>query len=328
MATKRSARIFAESREGLLSHEKIRRVVLQRVVVGKVQVCRKRQSRRSGLGCSASFLGEPSAVAQAMLDERLFQKDRHKDATDQAVMPYFKQEWWQQVVPQITCTADFIKVCLNLDLYANATELHPVVGENAGRWLNYTLASTCAASRSKFNLTITVGGDGDWKNGNVSFRCFNASYANKCQGLDPPMNCNCNMTRNITPFAALPTMSGPFTGRKNTKLYCFNITLVKPIEPNSTCGKSNVLDKVIIWANDTTYRSSIKSIALYAAGDTSAKYVPPSWNKFGSQEVKATGIGWTKDKANGGAICLELDQNVNLSDFCIWRLPEQKNSCM
>ncbi|EFJ38953.1 hypothetical protein VOLCADRAFT_101495, partial [Volvox carteri f. nagariensis] len=135
-------------------------------------------------------------------------------------------------VPQITCTSDFIKVCLNLDLYANATKLHPVVGENAGRWLNYALTSTCAASRSKFNLTIAVGGDGDWKNGNVSFRCFNASDVLPCQGSDQNVTCNCNMTRNITPFAALPTMSGPFTGRKNTKLYCFNITLVKPIEPN------------------------------------------------------------------------------------------------
>ncbi|EFJ44691.1 hypothetical protein VOLCADRAFT_106284 [Volvox carteri f. nagariensis] len=127
---------------------------------------------------------------------------------------------------------------------------------------------------------------------------------------------SCTTTVGATPFALLPyTETVPGT-KKDRVQYCFRTAVVQPNDPNSRCGSSDTLAKIEFWANETMRRSVLGVYVRPSDADT-FRYIAPSWAAVGEQTFKVTPLRWSKAQADGGKVCLEFNQNVDLSSFCL-----------
>ncbi|GIL92060.1 hypothetical protein Vretifemale_19550 [Volvox reticuliferus] len=144
-------------------------------------------------------------------------------------------------------------------------------------------------------------------------RCLCLLYTYVCI-CDP----RCNTTQRLTPFAATPFLE-TYPGRKTTTLYCFNISLVTPVDPDSFCGSTTTLRSVEIWA-DVDQRARIKGFGLQTAGSTGFTFVPQIWGPVDEATniiaVKTSAFYWALSDANGGKVCLELDGPATPQTIC------------
>ncbi|GLI70353.1 hypothetical protein VaNZ11_015115, partial [Volvox africanus] len=148
--------------------------------------------------------------------------------------------------------------------------------------------------------------------------CFDVEVSRTCRPPAlPPPPCKCNQTIGIMPYYTLPTVRTE-SGRKNgATLYCFSIAKVQPFDPRaSSCGSSDLLDKIEIYANDTL-RRKINGIRLTPNnnnGNGTSRWIYPNWGAVGTNWLKITPLRWDSSQATGGQFCLEL--TIPLDTFC------------
>lgn len=51
------------------------------------------------------------------------------------------------------------------------------------------------------------------------------------------------------------------------------------------------------------------------AGNTTV--IAASWSAKGDATIKATSLNWSLQQADGGEVCLDLDDDITLADFCL-----------
>ncbi|EFJ49283.1 hypothetical protein VOLCADRAFT_104383 [Volvox carteri f. nagariensis] len=124
----------------------------------------------------------------------------------------------------------------------------------------------------------------------------------------------CNTRQGATPFAAKYLLTKARGRSSSTVLYCFNTTVVAPLNPDSACGSTTTLLKAEFWADDAQ-RRAVAGIGIQPAGGR-MRYLSPTWGAVGEQTLKATPLMWDLNQANGGKICLELDKATDLGSFC------------
>ncbi|EFJ44692.1 hypothetical protein VOLCADRAFT_106285 [Volvox carteri f. nagariensis] len=219
--------------------------------------------------------------------------------------------------PEPYCEGSLVKVCLTFASNADAEKLEPYALTMADTWAGFLLDSIgCPSEFSPFNVVVSIRGDGTWPDAPAS-KCLNAEASRNCKPLPirfPP--CNCTTTVGATPFALLPyTETVPGT-KKDRVQYCFRTAVVQPNDPNSRCGSSDTLAKIEFWANETMRRSVLGVYVRPSDADT-FRYIAPSWAAVGEQTFKVTPLRWSKAQADGGKVCLEFNQNVDLSSFCL-----------
>ncbi|KAG2486534.1 hypothetical protein HYH03_014835 [Edaphochlamys debaryana] len=121
--------------------------------------------------------------------------------------------------------------------------------------------------------------------------------------------CECEDRPAATPFALEPNVVvRPGSSSRSTK-YCFVTTTVEPYDPVSTCGISDTLYKLEIYARNTS-RYAVDSVTANGV------VVSPVWD-INNRVFRVTNLNWSKDfvAATHPEICVELD-SIPLSKFC------------
>ncbi|GLI60765.1 hypothetical protein VaNZ11_002996 [Volvox africanus] len=127
--------------------------------------------------------------------------------------------------------------------------------------------------------------------------------------------CICNTTQGVMPFATLPFYTTKTGVSKGSKQYCFTFTTITPL--SGPCANTNFA-KVEFWANDTApVRRGLKGFYVRSAKQTAFTFLFPTWSGSGDETVRATGLDWNQQQANGAEICMELDNSVSLDAFCL-----------
>ncbi|GFR50604.1 hypothetical protein Agub_g12688, partial [Astrephomene gubernaculifera] len=216
----------------------------------------------------------------------------------------------------VTCSASQVKICSTFFSSADGAKLQSFFDSQVQFWLEQIATpASCSSYLLGYQAEMTVGGDGsDVKN--LPTGCVSAYASQQCaqSKINFPA-CVCNTKPLASPFAALPTLT-TLPGRfKSTTLWCFTLATVTPSSPTSTCGKTTTLAKAEIWANDNL-RRKIAGIGLKPAGSATMRYISASWGAVGENTLKATPLNWSKAQANGGQICLELENNTSPAEFC------------
>ncbi|GIL81005.1 hypothetical protein Vretimale_9306 [Volvox reticuliferus] len=128
--------------------------------------------------------------------------------------------------------------------------------------------------------------------------------------------CICNTTQGVLPFATLPFYTTKPGVSKGSTQYCFTFTSITPL--SGPCASVNIFAKVEFWANDTApLRRSLKGFYVRSSSETAYTFLAATWSSFGDQTVRATGLDWNKQEANGAEVCMELDNSVSLDTFCL-----------
>ncbi|GIL92059.1 hypothetical protein Vretifemale_19550, partial [Volvox reticuliferus] len=223
-----------------------------------------------------------------------------------------------QVSP-VTCGDDFIKVCFVFSSGADASKLQPYMEVLVPSWiLGGSGGAACPPYLNGYTVTAAVAGNGHPASP-PSSGCLDYITAAACAAPPSPVPARvCNTTQRLTPFAATPFLE-TYPGRKTTTLYCFNISLVTPVDPDSFCGSTTTLRSVEIWA-DVDQRARIKGFGLQTAGSTGFTFVPQIWGPVDEATniiaVKTSAFYWALSDANGGKVCLELDGPATPQTIC------------
>ncbi|KAG2449882.1 hypothetical protein HYH02_005404 [Chlamydomonas schloesseri] len=215
----------------------------------------------------------------------------------------------------VSCKAKQIKVCGEFFSAQEGALLQSFVTDQASVWRDLVTDGQCPAYLAGYTVVAAVGGDGATVN-NLPVSCLSAAASTACavETVDFP-KCDCVTQAFSTPFAAKPTlttMDGPIKG---TTAYCFTITLVTPTNPGSKCGKSSSLLKAEFYADDTK-RRKVTHVGIKPAGGA-MKWQAPTWGAVGEYTLKATPLNWSKAQAEGGQLCLSLNNDTTLDEFCM-----------
>lgn len=83
------------------------------------------------------------------------------------------------------------------------------------------------------------------------------------------------------------------------------------------CGITDTLLKAEVWGNDILIqRRKILGIFVTPGNSNVTRLISPSWGSAGEQTLKISPLNWTPEQANGGRICLELNDPSSLPGFC------------
>ncbi|GLC33316.1 hypothetical protein PLESTM_000048000 [Pleodorina starrii] len=230
-----------------------------------------------------------------------------------------------QQEPRIECSDTQFKVCLSFRSVEDGEKLSPYIEIVASLWLmDQVQTGVCPAYREGGVYQVLVGGDGSdpWASGSS---CLNAQAAVPCEKVEIDFpKCSCVTKRGSTSFAALPVITQAPGRKASTTLHCFNLTTITPSNPNGPCGRSQVLLKMEMWA-DEALRRSVQGIGVRPADVEDMAFLSPVWGPVGSQTLKATPLRWSKAQAEGGQVCIELDNNTSLGSFCMSE--NQEDTC-
>ncbi|GIL76540.1 hypothetical protein Vretifemale_6203, partial [Volvox reticuliferus] len=166
--------------------------------------------------------------------------------------------------------------------------------------------SVCRPELEGYTVTVTTEVDS----------CLPLSGSVSCNlPITPFPGSTCNTTQGILPFI-VDTRFKPGAKTAATTEYCFTIktTSEDKIVPSS-CAGANVLSKVAWYANQN--RSSvIKAINLYPSSGT-ASTLSPSWGAAGTGSLQTGPLNWSLAQANGGRVCIELNNPATMYDICL-----------
>ncbi|KXZ48449.1 hypothetical protein GPECTOR_28phG5a [Gonium pectorale] len=216
-----------------------------------------------------------------------------------------------------SCSSTLVKVCGEFFSNEDGAKLTNQITDQANLWVQLIAgAAGCPAYLTGYNLIVKVAGDGS-NVASLPVSCLNAEASQSCkpESVDFP-KCQCVTRPASTPFAVAPGMTTLPGRSKSTTLYCFSLAIVTPSNPSSPCGKTDNLLKAEIYADDQQ-RRKIVAIGIQAAGETSLTFKSPVWGSDGEQTLKATPLNWSKAQANGGKVCMELDNSTTLDSFCL-----------
>ncbi|KAG2489690.1 hypothetical protein HYH03_011799 [Edaphochlamys debaryana] len=98
-------------------------------------------------------------------------------------------------------------------------------------------------------------------------------------------------------------------GINGTTYYCAPVLVAAPVDPDTYCGKSDVLAKVEFYL-DWSRRWKVKSIAIVTKTNSKGSAWPVSWGPKEINTLKVTGLAWTSAwiKANAPQICFEIKE--------------------
>ncbi|EFJ42051.1 extracellular matrix glycoprotein pherophorin [Volvox carteri f. nagariensis] len=175
--------------------------------------------------------------------------------------------------------------------------------------------NVCNPKLEKYTVTVST-------INNVADQCLSLSQSTSCflPGVPFP-NCTCNTTQGVMPFVVSPTWyaqpANAHWGRNVTE-YCFTVNTLPPsqVVPSSCYDPNDALAKIEFYAHDM-YRPAVKGFSVYPATNstTSRTFISDSWGALGVDTLKVS-LNWTGEQANGGLVCVAIQNPITMSDVC------------
>ncbi|GIM13848.1 hypothetical protein Vretimale_16932 [Volvox reticuliferus] len=167
--------------------------------------------------------------------------------------------------------------------------------------------TVCKPELQGYTVTVTAVGK-SWQH---------SSSADCNSPFVPFPGSTCNAMQGILPFI-VDTRFTAGTVTADTTEYCFTVHVLPEdkLEP-STCGAANDNLAKIEWeAKQDANPSVVRGFNLYPAVGASSK-LSPSWAAAGGSNILTAGpLNWTLAQANGGRVCIEVENTVTLFDIC------------
>ncbi|EFJ45176.1 extracellular matrix glycoprotein pherophorin-V22 [Volvox carteri f. nagariensis] len=145
--------------------------------------------------------------------------------------------------------------------------------------------------------------------------CFTGNARAVCNDLVSFPSCNCTRLERAAPLEAVPRYTTRPGRKSSTALHCFSFPKFDAEEAAASCANFTTLHKIEFWANETL-RRHLKYIGVRPGDARDMTFRSPSWGPTGSNTAKATSLDWTFQQAYGAEICLELQSNILLNEFC------------
>ncbi|GLC40544.1 hypothetical protein PLESTB_000046700 [Pleodorina starrii] len=212
--------------------------------------------------------------------------------------------------PSITCTDNKLQVCNRFATAEEGAKMENSIHDLLRYWYG-TMADPCKAyNRGAYKIS------GQVSNGVDDTGCLNSMVAVSC---DPPLadfpKCKCDTIAGATPFYALPYLEQAPGRTNSTTLYCFQLIVREPWDPESACGKTTTLLKAEVYADDTR-RRRIRGLAIKSAKAAVPRFVSPSWSSSGENTLKFSSLNWSLEEAHGAKLCMEIDNAFGVGPFC------------
>ncbi|GIL52708.1 hypothetical protein Vafri_8516 [Volvox africanus] len=213
--------------------------------------------------------------------------------------------------PVVKCEDKMLQVCVKFASDVEGQKMQGIIDDLVQYWY-YMAVDPCKAYwRGPYFGYVTVdNGEGGG--------CLQGQVAVSCDPLpvDFP-KCKCDTAVGATPFFAGPILEKlPLPGsRINDTLYCFQLYVTTPSDPESVCGRTTNLLKAEIYADDAQ-RRKVKNIMVRHNGANSSRMLATSWAPPGEQTLKVTPLNWNLEQAHGASICLVMEGSADIGQFC------------
>ncbi|GIL90377.1 hypothetical protein Vretimale_18248 [Volvox reticuliferus] len=179
----------------------------------------------------------------------------------------------------------------------------------------------CSGSLNGHQISIIMGGEGP--DPNMAPSCLQGSFDVQCLGNDGQIanTDNCNTDPRAAPFSTDRILNKFSNYSFNTDLYCFEIRTRLPLDNSTICSKIRVLRKAKILA-DNSKAAALKSIRIQSSRGEDMTALQPAWGAEGKNIFTVEPINWKLKEADGGRICMEIDNQVKLGSICNSAYPE------